>query len=167
MSLLGSAIFLVIAPGGIGVYVPWLFSRWRFQPAFFGIAAVRVVGGILIGLGAIVVLESFGRFTMQGLGTPAPVMPPKHLVVKGFYRYVRNPMYVAVSSIIFGQALLFGNLQVLEYGVAVAVGFHLFVLGYEEPTLRNTFGAEYDEFCANVPRWVPRFGAWHGGGLGD
>ena len=162
-SLAGSALFLVIAPGTLAVYVPWRFSRWQFQPAFLGIGAVRVAGYVVIALGAAVVLESFTRFALQGLGTPAPVMPPKHLVVKGFYRFVRNPMYVAVFSLIVGQALLFGNVALLEYGAAVAVGFHLFVIGYEEPTLRKTFGGEYADFCANVPRWIPRLRPWDGG----
>jgi protein-S-isoprenylcysteine O-methyltransferase Ste14 len=162
-SLAGSALFLAIAPGTLAVYLPWVFSRWQFQPVFLGIGAVRVAGCVVIVLGAVVILESFARFALQGLGTPAPVMPPKHLVVRGFYRFVRNPMYVAVLSLIVGQALLFGNVALLEYGAAVAVGFHLFVMGYEEPTLRKTFSGEYADFCANVPRWIPRLRPWDGG----
>lgn len=107
-------------------------------------------------------LDSFLRFALQGLGTPAPILPTKHLVVTGLYRYVRNPMYVGVTATILGQALLFGNIQLLEYGLFVWLAFHLFVLGYEEPTLRSSFGEEYREFCANVPRWVPRLKAWNG-----
>ncbi len=108
-----------------------------------------------------ILLDSFVRFAVEGLGTPAPVFPTKHLVVTGWYRYVRNPMYVAVVSTILGQALLFGNIGVLEYGALVWLSFHLFVLGYEEPRLRATFGEEYRQFRANVPRWIPRFTAWH------
>jgi len=131
-------------------------------PPLLGFSAFRVLGALLICAGLPLLLDSFARFALQGLGTPAPVAPPKHLVVSGLYRYVRNPMYVAVSSLIFGQGLLFGSVQVLKYGVAVLVGFHLFVLLYEEPVLRDKFGPEYDSYCRNVRRWWPRMKAWQG-----
>jgi len=131
-------------------------------PPLLGFSAFRVLGALLICAGLPLLLDSFARFALQGLGTPAPVAPPKHLVVSGLYRYVRNPMYVAVSSLIFGQGLLFGSVQVLKYGVAVFVGFHLFVLLYEEPVLRDKFGPEYDSYCRNVRRWWPRMKAWQG-----
>jgi protein-S-isoprenylcysteine O-methyltransferase Ste14 len=111
-------------------------------------------------MGMIGLLDSFGRFAIQGLGTPAPVLLPRHLVVTGLYRYVRNPMYVAVVSTILGQGLLFGNAALLEYGALVCFLMHLFVLGYEEPTLRMSFGDEYKSFCAEVPRWIPRVTPW-------
>jgi len=105
-------------------------------------------------------LNSLARFALLGPGTPAPIFPTQHLVVSGLFRYVRNPMYVAVLSLIFGHGLLFGNIRVLEYGISVWVAFYFFVLIYEEPTLRQTFGREYEEFCANVPRWAPRLRPW-------
>jgi protein-S-isoprenylcysteine O-methyltransferase Ste14 len=160
--ILGSAVFLVIAPGTIAVYVPWLLDRWRIGPPLLGFTAFRWVGVFLIALGLPVLLDSFARFAWQGFGTPAPVAPPKHLVVTGLYRYVRNPMYVAVTSLILGQGLLFGNVNVLEFGLVVWLCFHIFVLAYEEPTLRNKFGDEYKEFCANVRRWLPRIRPWAG-----
>src|SRR6266436_3354825 len=147
MALLGSAIFLVIAPGTLAVYVPWTFTRSRMAPPLFGFSSLRILGGLMIAAGLPVLLDSFARFAIQGLGTPAPVAPPQHLVVTGLYRYVRNPMYVAVSALIFGQGLLFGSVSILEYGMAVWLGFHIFVLAYEEPTLRGKFGDEYKEFC--------------------
>jgi protein-S-isoprenylcysteine O-methyltransferase Ste14 len=109
-----------------------------------------------------VLLDSFGRFALQGLGTPAPIFPTSHLVVSGLFRYVRNPMYVAVLSLILGQGLFFGSVRILEYGSAVWLAFFLFVFLYEEPTLRNSFGGEYKEYCANVPRWIPRLRPWRG-----
>jgi protein-S-isoprenylcysteine O-methyltransferase Ste14 len=109
------------------------------------------------------VLDSFARFAVQGLGTPAPVFPTKRLVIKGFYRYVRNPMYVALVAVILGQALLFGDVRVFEYALCAWLVAHLFVLSYEEPTLRKTFGAEYESFRANVPRWIRRVTPWRGG----
>jgi protein-S-isoprenylcysteine O-methyltransferase Ste14 len=160
MAIMGSAIFLVIAPGVVAGYVPWRISRWEMQPPFWGIGPLRVVGVVLILAGLPGLLDSFARFAVKGLGTPAPVFPTRHLVVSGLYRYVRNPMYVAVAALIFGQGLLFGSVRVLEYGLAVWAAFFVFVVAYEEPTLRKSFGAEHEEYCANVPRWIPRIEPW-------
>ncbi len=115
---------------------------------------------LLICAGLPLLLDSFARFAIQGFGTPAPIAPPRHLVVTGLYRYVRNPMYVAVSALVFGQGLLFGSVRVLKYGLAVAVGFHLFVLLYEEHALCSKFGDEYENYCKNVRRWWPRAKPW-------
>ncbi len=160
LAILGSFIFLLLAPGLVAGLVPWWISQWQMRPPFFGLSGFRIVGGLLIVIGMPMVLDSFVRFAIQGLGTPAPVLPTRHLVETGLYRFVRNPMYVGVAAIILGQGLLFGNVQVLEYGVFIWLAFHLFVLGYEEPKLRRTFGEEYLEFCRNVPRWLPRLKPW-------
>jgi protein-S-isoprenylcysteine O-methyltransferase Ste14 len=159
-SIVGSAIFLVIAPGIVAVYVPWLICHWHFAQPPLGTGSIRALGVLLVAAGLPVLLDSFVRFALQGLGTPAPIFPTRHLVVSGFYPHVRNPMYVAVVSLIFGQGLLFGSFRVLEYGAAVGVGFYLFVLVYEEPTLRRSYGTEYEEFCAHVPRWIPQLRPW-------
>jgi protein-S-isoprenylcysteine O-methyltransferase Ste14 len=160
LAMLGSAVFLVIAPGFVAGLVPWWISRWRLEAPFFGMLLFRFAGAALIALGGIVLLDSFARFALQGLGTPAPVFPTRHLVVTGLYRFVRNPMYVAVVYAILGQGLLFGNARVLEYAAFVWLLFHIFVLVYEEPTLRASFRAEYEAFCAAVPRWIPRITPW-------
>lgn len=125
-----------------------------------GISALPPVGVILIVAGLPALLDSFVRFALQGLGTPAPIFPTRHLVVTGLFRFVRNPMYLSVEAVVLGQGLFFGSTQVIEYGAAAAVGFTLFVLLYEEPTLRRTFGREYEEYCAHVPRWIPRLRPW-------
>jgi len=145
-------VFLIIAPGLVAGFIPWWICRWHFGPAVFGDTAVGVLGVALIAGGVPVLLDSFARFAVQGVGTPAPVFHTKHLVITGFFRYVRNPMYLAVLALVFGQGLLFRNVRVLEYGVGVAAAFCAFVPLYEEPTLRHRFGREYDEYCANVPR---------------
>jgi protein-S-isoprenylcysteine O-methyltransferase Ste14 len=155
-SILATAAFLCLAPGTVAGLIPWWISRWQFQSPFFGLEPVRWFGVLLIALAAPILLESFGRFALEGLGTPAPILPTQHLVVKGFYRYMRNPMYVAVISIIIGQALLLGSGSLLVYAVVVWAGFLGFVLSYEEPKLRKTYGAEYEAYCARVPRWIPR-----------
>jgi len=163
LAVVGSALFLTLAPGIVAGFIPWWISKWNVQAPFLGFASLRALGALLLVVSVLVLLESFARFALQGVGTPAPVFPTRHLVVKGFYRYVRNPMYLAVVSIIFGQAMILGSVSLLAYGVLVWLTFHLFVLAYEEPTLRKTFGTEYDAFCANVPRWVPRLSPWERG----
>jgi protein-S-isoprenylcysteine O-methyltransferase Ste14 len=160
LAIVGSAVFLVIAPGFVAGFVPWWISHWQVEAPFLGMRLFRLGGGMLITLGVIGLLDSFVRFALQGVGTPAPVFPTRHLVVTGLYRYVRNPMYVAVAITILGQGLLLGNVKLLEYGGLVWLLFHVFVLIYEEPTLRASFGSEYESFCAEVPRWIPRLTPW-------
>jgi len=161
-AVLGSAIFLVLAPGTVAGYIPWRISRWHVHAMLPGFVVVRVVGVLLIAAGLPVLLESFGRFAVEGFGTPAPIFPTQHLVVTGFYRYVRNPMYVAVVAMVAGQGLLFGNIWIVVYALAAWLIAHLFVCAYEEPTLRRSFGAEYRAYCAQVGRWVPRLSPWNG-----
>ena len=153
---LGSLVFLIIAPGVVAGLLPWLITHWRPLPSGDGPGALRWAGLILIAAGLAVVLEAFARFAWVGLGTPAPVAPTRTLVVSGFYRFVRNPMYVAVTALIFGQAVLFASWAVALYGVVIAVAFDTFVRLYEEPTLRQAYGEEYAAYCAATPRWIPR-----------
>lgn len=162
LALLGTVLFLVLAPGFVVVLIPYGMSRWRFGPPIFGFTALRVLGALLIAAALPVLLESFARFALQGLGTPAPVFPTQHLVVRGFYRYVRNPMYLAVVFLVLGQGLLFGNLRLVVYGLGAWLVAFLFVVTYEEPTLGRTFGTPYETYRANVPRWVPRLTPWSG-----
>src|SRR5438270_8274503 len=159
-AILASFVFLLLAPGFVAGVVPWWISHWRMHPAWLGISALRIIGVLLILVGLPMILDSFARFAIQGLGTPAPVLPTRHLVVTGLCRHVRNPMYVGVVAVIIGQGLVFAEARLLIYGAIVWLGFHLFVLGYEEPKLRATFGREYENLCKNVPRWIPRLRAW-------
>jgi protein-S-isoprenylcysteine O-methyltransferase Ste14 len=161
-AILGTAAFLLLAPGTVAGLIPWWISHWRLRPPFFGFTPFRAIGILLIAAGTAVVLEAFARFALEGIGTPAPVFPTRHLVVNGSYRYVRNPMYVAVTSLILGQALLLGDPPPHLRNSPLA-GWHLFVVLYEEPTLRKTFGAEYETYCTHVPRWIPRLTPWHPG----
>jgi protein-S-isoprenylcysteine O-methyltransferase Ste14 len=163
--VLGSLVFFVVAPGTVAGWVPYVLSRWRFEPPFFGAPASRIVGGVLIVLGVGALVHCFARFALEGRGTPAPVAPTETLVVSGLYRYVRNPMYVAVVSIIVGQSLLLGNSSLLGYAAIVWLAFHVFVLAYEEPTMRRTHGESYAAYQANVRRWLPRISPWTGTNL--
>ena len=159
-SLLGTAAFLVLAPGTVAGFVPWWISRWHIHAPFPGFAFLRVIGGLLIAVGIAVLLESFARFALQGLGTPAPVFPTRHLVVKGFYRFVRNPMYVSVLAVLVGEALFLGSAGILVFAACAWLVAYLFVIGYEEPTLLKSFGVEYETYRSHVPRWLPRFNPW-------
>jgi protein-S-isoprenylcysteine O-methyltransferase Ste14 len=163
LAILGSLVFLVLAPGAVAGLVPWWISGWRARPAFLGLGIGRVLGAALVAAACGILLDSFARFALRGLGTPAPILPTRHLVVTGLYRHVRNPMYVAVVSAVLGQALLLADVRLLAYAALLGLVFHLFVLAYEEPTLREAHGAEYERFCANVPRWIPRPRPWRGG----
>jgi len=160
-AVLGSALFFILAPCLAAALIPWWIGRWQWHAPFFGAPFTRAIGVLFI-LGAPGVVDSFRRFALEGLGTPAPIAPPEKLVVRGLYRYVRNPMYVAVIGIILGQALLFGDWRLLLYAALFWLACHAFVVVYEEPTLQRTFGGAYVAFRANVPRWIPRLSPWRG-----
>jgi len=159
-AVIGTAIFFVFVPCVVAGVVPWWISHWEFRLSFLGVKLTRFVGAALILAGVAGLVDSFVRFALQGLGTPAPIAPPQHLVVTGLYRYVRNPMYVAVVAVILGQAILFGDWRLMTYGGLMWLAFHAFVLTYEEPVLAQKFGAQYEDFRANVPRWIPRLSPW-------
>ena len=133
--------------------VPWLLTGWDAdnQPV-----ALRILGVVLLVLGAALVLETTTRFALQGRGTPAPWAPPEQFVARGSYRVMRNPMYVGVLALIVGQALLLGREILFAWAAAAWLFFHLFVVFEEEPGLRRRFGAEYEDYCAGVARWLPR-----------
>lgn len=156
-----SGLFLLIAPGTLAGLVPWsLTGGWR-EP--MGPIPLAGLGVVLIAGGAALLVECFTRFALQGRGTPAPVAPPTRLIVTGAYRRVRNPMYVAVLALVLGQAALFADPGLAVYAAVLWLGFHLFVLSYEEPTLRRSFPEDYAAFFAAVPRWIPRLTPWRGG----
>jgi len=159
---LGSLLFFAIAPGTIAFLVPEWITGWHLRPAFFGFEGLRLAGAALVILGLIPLVESFSRFVWKGFGTPAPVAPPTKLVVSGFYRRVRNPMYVGLVVILIGEALLLGDERLFAWAAVLWLFFHLWVLIIEEPTLRHSFGDEYATFKANVPRWLPRLRPWNG-----
>lgn len=153
---MGSLAFLVLAPGVVAGLLPWWLTRWRVEEPLPYWLPLRVVGLILLAAGVVVLLDAFRRFVVEGLGTPAPVAPTERLVVGGLYRFVRNPMYLAVAATIVGQALLLGQPILLLYAVAFAVAVFSFVHWYEEPTLRRQFGEQYETYRRAVPGWWPR-----------
>ncbi|WP_027168145.1 isoprenylcysteine carboxylmethyltransferase family protein [Mesorhizobium sp. WSM3224] len=160
-AIAGSALFLVVAPGVVAGLVPWLLTDHYRKPLSV-VPGFVAAGSILVVGAAAVLLHAFARFALEGLGTPAPVAPTEKLVVGGIYRHVRNPMYVAVLSIILGQALLFSSWSVIIYGLITAAAMISFVKLYEEPTLASRYGAEYETYRRAVPGWLPRLTPWRG-----
>ncbi|HET6594027.1 MAG TPA: isoprenylcysteine carboxylmethyltransferase family protein [Anaerolineales bacterium] len=154
MTALRSFLFLVIAPGTVAGMIPLALLRTgpRIETGVFAYLALPLwlVGGIVL-------LWSFWNFLAQGRGTPAPIDPPKELVATGFYRYVRNPMYVGVLALLLGHFLWFGYWNLLIYAILVFIAFNTFVTYYEEPTLKRKFGTAYEDYLRKVSRWIPRF----------
>jgi protein-S-isoprenylcysteine O-methyltransferase Ste14 len=153
----GSALFFAVAPGVVAGVIPWALTGWETAAEWW--LPLRVLGGALVVAGAAVLVHAFGRFVVEGLGTPAPVAPTEHLVVGGLYRYVRNVMYIAVTAAIVGQGLLLGQPVLLAYAAVAWLGMAAFVLLYEEPTLAERYGAQYEEYRRAVPAWWPRLSA--------
>ena len=154
---LGSAVFLVLAPGVVAGLLPWVLTGWEGRSP--GIAP-QSFGVVLVVAGTTVLVSAFVRFVVEGLGTPAPVAPTERLVVGGLYRHVRNPMYVAVGATIVGQALLLGRPVLLAYAALFWLVVAAFVHGYEEPTLTARYGEEYAAYRRAVPAWRPRLRPW-------
>jgi len=154
MTALKSLLFLIVAPGMVAGYIPlgWLRNGTQIQTGFFSYVAFPLW---LTGVAAL--LWCFWDFLVKGRGTPAPLDPPKDLVISGLYKYVRNPMYVGVLLLIIGHFLWFGFWNLLIYAALVFIAFHSFVTFYEEPNLKNRFGGAYADYLKRIPRWIPKF----------
>ncbi|MDX8496292.1 isoprenylcysteine carboxylmethyltransferase family protein [Mesorhizobium sp. VK22B] len=160
-AIAGSALFLVAAPGVVAGLIPWLLTD-HYRMPLSTVPGFVPVGWILVAGAAGILVHAFARFALEGLGTPAPVAPTEKLVVGGIYRHVRNPMYVAVLSIILGQVFIFSSAAVFVYGLIAAAAMISFVKVYEEPTLARHYGAEYETYRRAVPGWLPRITPWRG-----
>jgi protein-S-isoprenylcysteine O-methyltransferase Ste14 len=153
----GSALFFAVAPGVVAGVIPWALTGWETESEWW--LPLRLLGAVLIVAGGAVLVSAFARFVREGLGTPAPLAPTEHLVVGGLYRYVRNVMYIAVTTTIIGQALLLGQVVLFVYAAVAWAGMAAFVTFYEEPTLADRYGAQYEEYRRAVPAWWPRLSA--------
>ena len=154
MLWLRTILFTLLVPGTVLGLVPYaLTAGTKWQRIDLGKA--HLMGFTLLLPGVAIIIWCFIDFVRRGRGTPAPYDPPRKLVVAGLYTYVRNPQYVGVILVAVGEALLFGRIVLFGYAVFLAVGYHLFVRFYEEPTLRRKFGEEYVQYCAAVSRWLP------------
>jgi protein-S-isoprenylcysteine O-methyltransferase Ste14 len=156
MVALKTLIFTVLVPGTVTVYIPYLLLSSADAAQRLPLGVFRYFGVIPILIGVAIYFWCAWDFTFTGRGTPAPIDPPKELVAKGLYRFVRNPMYVGVVTLLLGEAILFGSRALFIYAAAAFVIYQLFVVLYEEPVLRRKFGAAYQRYCAETPRWFPR-----------
>lgn len=156
----GSVLFFVLVPCVVGGLIPALITGWDVRYASAGWIAAQIAGLALVAAGALGLVRAFVRFAVDGVGTPAPVAPTERLVVSGEYRFVRNPMYLAVDAAIVGQALVFGQPGLLLYAAAFALVTAAFVRWHEEPVLQRRFGAQYEAYRRDVPAWVPRLTPW-------
>lgn len=156
LTALKTLLFTILVPGTVTILLPALLLSSPWNRVSLADGPFRYPGLVLIILGALVYLRCAWEFAFAGKGTPAPIDPPKELVAKGLYRYSRNPMYVGVLSVVFGEALWFESLLLAGYGVILFSGFHLFIVFYEEPALRRKFGESYRRYCAATPRWFFR-----------
>jgi len=154
MNALKSLLFFILAPGMVAGAIPLALFRTgaQTQTGFLSYLAIP-----LWLIGTATLLWCFWDFLVKGRGTPAPIDPPKELVVSGLYNFVRNPMYVGVFLVIIGHFLWFGFWNLLSYAVVVSITFHTFVTLYEEPNLKKRFGAAYQDYLRRVPRWIPKF----------
>jgi len=153
---LRSLLWAVLLPGFLGIYVPWRYFGLRRVQLDFG-DAIHLLGLFCTGLGVVLLAACIFEFARSGRGTLAPVDPPKELVVRGLYRYVRNPMYLSVTAIVLGEVMLTRSRALLLYWAVWFLAANLFVLLYEEPTLRERFGPSYEAYTQRVGRWLPRF----------
>jgi protein-S-isoprenylcysteine O-methyltransferase Ste14 len=154
MTALKSFLYFILAAGLGAGYVPFVLLPKSPQVKTGGFAFLAFPLWLL---GGFVILWCFWDFTFKGRGTPLPLDPPKELVDTGPYRYIRNPIYVGVLVIILGYFLWFKTVWLIVYAVIAFLGVHLFVIFYEEPHLRKTFGAAYEDYLKRVPRWLPTF----------
>jgi protein-S-isoprenylcysteine O-methyltransferase Ste14 len=150
----GSAVFLVTVPGTVAGLAPWWLTGWQAGTPYP--LALRAGGAVLLAIGGLALVHAFIRFVIEGTGTPAPAAPTQRLVIGGLYRYVRNPMYLAVLAVIVGQALLLSRPVLLTYAAAVGAAVGAFARWYEEPTLARRYGAQYQAYRQQVPAWWPR-----------
>ncbi len=154
--LLRSIFFTFLLPGTVTVLIPYWIILSNDARTSSDHPVLRYFGLLPIAIGAAGLLWCIWEFFSEGRGTLAPVDPPRHLVVRGLYRYVRNPMYVAVVMILLGEAILFMSARVLVEAVVFMISAYLFVVFYEEPILRMQFGESYERYLHQVGRWIPR-----------
>jgi protein-S-isoprenylcysteine O-methyltransferase Ste14 len=150
---LRSLLFVVLFPGTVAGYVPWRILSARQQLVWPEVSLVNVLAACLIAAGALVLLRCVWDFLVAGRGTLAPFDAPRHLVVRGLYRFTRNPMYNGVLTVLAGEAWLFRSAAMWQYAALMLVVFHVFVVMYEEPALDAQFGESYRQYRVRVPRW--------------
>lgn len=154
---LKTILFTVLVPGSLAVAVPQALARWRRYPKLpVGERLARVVGNLTLTTGILLYLHTAFQFGTEGKGTPSPTDEPENLVTGGIYAYSRNPMYVGVLMVIFGQAFRRRSVAILWWAAGMWIGFHNRIIGYEEPHLLEKYGDTYEQYREDVPRWFFR-----------
>jgi len=154
--LIRAVTYAALFIGFVLVYLPGRFLSWSGIVAPATTGAPQIAGMIMVTIGTVIALWCVFAFVFVGKGTPAPFDPPRKLVVRGPYRFVRNPMYIGAGMTLAGAALYYQSLSILIYACLFFLITHLFVVLYEEPTLRQTFGSDYEAYCGRISRWLPR-----------
>ncbi len=157
MVIIKTLVFTLLLPGVFLVLVPYFLLSVSGDGFTVDIGSFRYFGVLPVLLGILIYIQCAWSFVSLGKGTPAPVDPPKELVVQGMYKYVRNPMYLGVLFLLMGEVIFFGSLLLILYTALVFLCFHIFVVVYEEPHLRARFGDSYRRYRESVPRWIPRW----------
>ncbi len=155
MTALKTLLWSVFVPGAVTILVPYLLLSSKLELLPVELSSFRFLGVVPITLATLLYLWCAWDFTFTGKGTPAPFDPPREIVVRGLYRYIRNPMYVAVLLMLSGEAVWFESVLILIYAAIVFSVFHVWVIFYEEPTLKRRFGESYEKYCRRVSRWIP------------
>ena len=155
ITLIKTIIFSIIVPGSVTVFIPYLLLSNNFEVYSFEMGILRYLGIIPIMPGILFYVWSALDFALIGKGTPAPIDPPRNLVISGPYHYARNPMYTGGVLILIGESLLFGSAALTIYTCFIWLAFHLFIVLYEEPHLKKRFGPDYEAYTSTVPRWIP------------
>lgn len=159
MNAIKTLIFTILVPGTVAVFLPYRLASSSAARGSTALSNFRFIGIVLLVAGTLIYLWCAWDFAFAGKGTPAPIDPPKELVVRGLYKHVRNPMYLGVLSLVLGQAFWFEAVSLFTYAACGFLLFNAFVFLYEEPALSRKFGEAYRKYCNDVPRWIPRFSA--------
>jgi len=154
MPYIKTLLFTIVAPGTVAGVIPYYFIT-GIEVFAFSMGMFRFLGLVFMAVGFVGYLWCGFDFAHRGQGTPAPIDPPKKLIIVGLYKYVRNPMYVSIGSLLIGETIFFENAVILAYMLCLWLIFHSFVVLYEEPTLKKLFGSEYEQYCKEVSRWIP------------
>jgi protein-S-isoprenylcysteine O-methyltransferase Ste14 len=151
--ILKTILFTILVPGTVAILIPSLLVGGFRRPEH---GLLTWLGATIFLVGAAIYFRCAWEFAVRGLGTPAPIAPTKFLVTTALHRYVRNPMYIGVFTVLVGEAVTFRSVVLLGYAALSCVPVQLFVVFYEEPTLRRQFGESYEEYRRSVPRWIPK-----------
>jgi protein-S-isoprenylcysteine O-methyltransferase Ste14 len=154
MNSIKTLLYMGSLHGFFTFYAPFLLATWSLP--IFDLGTLRYISFSLWTIGAWIIIRCSFDMIRRGHGTPAHMDPPKQLIVTGLYRHVRNPIYLGALIALMGHIIWSGSILVILYSFCYVIAFHILIMAFEEPVLRNKFGKDYEEYCNTVPRWIPR-----------